>query len=239
MVAPAVTSHRPPRPRRRKHPDYDVNVFINCPFDDDYEPLFRAIIFTVFSCGFIPQCAKGESNQNLRFQRIIELIGECRYGLHDLSRIELGEMPRNNMPLELGVFIGCMRFGSPFDYEKEYLILDSDAHRYNQHTSDVKADDADYHHNNPAEVIERVRDWLANRPFRDRSQPIPGADWLLERYMRFDVDAPALCQELFLTFSKLKFNEFCTVTIEWLTQQQAILEAARKEYLNPKHSGKT
>ena len=98
-------------------------MFINCPFDEDYEPLFRAMVFTIFSCGFIPQCAKGVSNQNLRFQRIIELIGECRHGIHDLSRIELGAMPRNNMPLELGVFIGCMRFGSKFDYEKDTVFL--------------------------------------------------------------------------------------------------------------------
>ena len=233
MAAVVGSSHRPPRPPRRKHADYDVNVFINCPFDDDYEPLFRAMIFTIFSCGFIPQCAKGESNQNLRFQRIIELVGECRYGLHDLSRIEMGAMPRNNMPLELGVFIGCLRFGSAYDYQKEYLILDSDKHRYNQHTSDVKADDAEYHNNKPTEVIERVRDWLAGRPFRDRSQLIPGADWLIERYYRFEKEAPTLCTDLFLTFGKLKFNEFCTVTTEWLTQQQAIFEAARN-LLNPK-----
>ena len=26
---------------------YDLNVFINCPFDRDYLPLFDAILFTV------------------------------------------------------------------------------------------------------------------------------------------------------------------------------------------------
>lgn len=236
MAVALTPSHRPPRPPRRKHPDYDVNVFINCPFDDEYEPLFRAMVFTIFSCGFIPQCAKGISNQNLRFQRIIELIGECRYGLHDLSRIEIGTMLRNNMPLELGVFIGCMRFGSKFDYEKEYRILDSDAHRYNQHTSDIKADDADYHYNKPPELIARVRDWLAGLPFRDRSYLIPGADWLIERYARFEAEAPALCKELFLTFGKLKFDEFCTITTDWLNIQQAIFEEAQR-LLNPKAPG--
>jgi len=236
---PASSGNRPPRPRRRKHSDYDVNVFINCPFDDKYEPLFRAMVFTISSCGFIAQCAKGASNQNLRFQRILELVGECRYGLHDLSRMKVGAMPRNNMPLELGVFIGCQRFGSPFDYEKEYLILDRNAHDYNQHTSDVKADDAEYHHNKPKEMIERVRNWLANRPFRDRSQPIPGADWLVERYTRFTNEAPALCDNLFLTFGKLSFEEFRAVTTDWVAQQQAILKEAQKNVLNPKLPGTT
>lgn len=228
-----ATSHRPPQPKRRKHAEYDVSVFINCPFDDKYEPLFRALVFTISSCGFIAQCAKGASNQNLRFQRILELVGECRYGIHDLSRIKARAMPRNNMPLELGVFIGCQRFGASFDYEKEYLILDRNAHDYNQHTSDVKADDAEYHQNKPNLLIERVRNWLANRPFRDRSQPIPGADQLQERYARFTNDAPALCQALYLTFEKLLFEEFRAITTDWLAQQQAILEEARRNVLNP------
>jgi len=226
------SSHRAPQPRPRKHPTYDLNVFINCPFDSDYEPLFRAMVFTIFSCGFTPHCAKGESNQNLRFQRIIELVGECRYGLHDLSRIELGQLPRNNMPLELGVFIGCQRFGARFHYEKEYLIMDSDAHRYNQHTSDVKADDAEYHQNEPNQIIERVRNWLASRLYRDKSQAIPGANSLIERYGRFQTDAPNLCNELFLSFDQLLFPEFCTIVTDWLIQQQAILQKVKQAYLD-------
>lgn len=38
--------------------DYDKSVFFNCPFDDDYLPLFRALIFAVFECGLIPRCAQ-------------------------------------------------------------------------------------------------------------------------------------------------------------------------------------
>ena len=38
--------------------DYDNSVFINCPFDDSYLPLFRALIFAVFECGLVPRCAQ-------------------------------------------------------------------------------------------------------------------------------------------------------------------------------------
>lgn len=31
---------------------YDTDVFINCPFDDDYKPLFDAVVFAVHDCGF-------------------------------------------------------------------------------------------------------------------------------------------------------------------------------------------
>lgn len=37
--------------------EYDLNVFINCPFDKDYAPLFDAILFAIYKCGFRPRCA--------------------------------------------------------------------------------------------------------------------------------------------------------------------------------------
>ncbi|HTI92179.1 MAG TPA: hypothetical protein VL727_16410 [Puia sp.] len=33
---------------------YNDSVFINCPFDDEYVPILRAIIYTVYRCGFSP-----------------------------------------------------------------------------------------------------------------------------------------------------------------------------------------
>jgi hypothetical protein len=36
--------------------DYKWNVFINCPFDEQYKPLFEALVFAVFDCGFRALC---------------------------------------------------------------------------------------------------------------------------------------------------------------------------------------
>jgi hypothetical protein len=68
----------------------DRYVFVNCPFDPGYKQQFDALIFTIFDCGFYPRCAreKVDSGQS-RFLKISELIRECPYGIHDLSRIEL------------------------------------------------------------------------------------------------------------------------------------------------------
>lgn len=30
--------------------DYEDSVFVNCPFDSQYKPLFNAIVFTVILC---------------------------------------------------------------------------------------------------------------------------------------------------------------------------------------------
>jgi len=35
--------------------EYEQNVFINCPFDDDYAPLFEAIVFAINDAGFRPE----------------------------------------------------------------------------------------------------------------------------------------------------------------------------------------
>jgi hypothetical protein len=42
------------------------------------------------------------------------MIGECDYGIHDLSRVEVdaGGIPRFNMPMELGLHLGARLFGS-------------------------------------------------------------------------------------------------------------------------------
>ena len=35
----------------------DRDVFVNCPFDDEYRPMFQTIVFSVIGCGFFPRCA--------------------------------------------------------------------------------------------------------------------------------------------------------------------------------------
>jgi hypothetical protein len=39
-------------------PAYADSVFINCPFDPDYRPIFDALVFVVHDCGYFARCAK-------------------------------------------------------------------------------------------------------------------------------------------------------------------------------------
>ena len=81
----------------------------------DYKQLFDAMVFAVHDCGFIARCALEEEDASqVRIDKIYDIIADCRYGIHDISRIELDEasgFPRFNMPLELGVFLGAKKFG--------------------------------------------------------------------------------------------------------------------------------
>jgi hypothetical protein len=95
-------------------PGYNDSVFINCPFDDDYKPILRAIVYAIYRCGFFPQTALDEDDgSEVRLMKIYRKMQNCRYGIHDLSRIELNDadLPRFNMPFELGVFFGAKYFG--------------------------------------------------------------------------------------------------------------------------------
>ena len=79
---------------------YTDNVFINCPFDAAYKPLFNAMMFTVHDCGFIARCALEEEDASqVRIDKTYTIIADCRYGIHDISRTELDEnsgFPRFN-----------------------------------------------------------------------------------------------------------------------------------------------
>ena len=90
---------------------YARQVFLNCPFDDEYRPIYEAIIFAVIHCGFVIRCARERDDSGeTRISKIVEIIRASQFGIHDISRVELDKsngLPRFNMPLELGLFLGA------------------------------------------------------------------------------------------------------------------------------------
>ena len=96
---------------------YEDSVFINCPFDRAYRPIFNALVFVVHECGYFARSAlEIEDSGQVRIQKIQELILDCRLGIHDISRTEPEpetKLPRFNMPLELGLFLGANRSATP------------------------------------------------------------------------------------------------------------------------------
>lgn len=195
--------------------NYNKNVFINCPFDDDYLPIFNSILFTVHRCGFVLRCAKeyGESN-TIRIQNIIGLIGQSKYSIHDLSRVSsMGELPRFNMPLELGICIGAISFGTQTQKLKKYLILEKERYRFQQFISDLSGQDIQSHNNNYPEAIKVVRNWLSTLT----NEIVPSPSIIIKEYEDFLENLPALCEENQWQPSELTFQEFLGLVITWLS----------------------
>ena len=102
---------------------YKNSVFLNVPFDPKYKRLFEAAIFAIYDCGIIARSAKeDEDSSEPRVEKIYELLQESKYGLHDISCVTLdtkNRLPRFNMPLELGVWLGAQRYGGRGTGKKE------------------------------------------------------------------------------------------------------------------------
>ena len=175
---------------------YNDNVFVNCPFDANYKPLFDAMVFAVYDCGFIARCALEEDDASeVRIDNIYNIIADCRYGIHDISRTELdrdSNLPRFNMPLELGVFLGAKKFGIEEQKTKKCLVLDREQYRYQQFISDIAGQDIQAHNDSSKKVIMHVRNWLRNA---SRRETIPGGSIIWRRYQEFRRDLPQTVRE--------------------------------------------
>ena len=198
---------------------YTNSVFLNVPFDRSYKRLFEAAIFAIYDCGFIARSAKeDEDSSTPRVEKIYQLIRESKYGIHDISRVTLdskNHLPRFNMPLELGIWLGAKRYGSKRDREKRALVLDKIDHRYQKFCSDISGQDPRSHNNDPAIVIRRVRNWLRNSP-NYKNVVFPGPEKMVARYQQFRAQLPARCKLHGLNWRHLEFNDYSNLVAGWL-----------------------
>ena len=193
------------------------HVFINCPFDAKYSEIFQAIIFSVTHCGFYVRCALEESNASVnRLAKIMDIISECRYSIHDISRTEIDQttsLPRFNMPLELGIFMGSRRFGNFSQKGKQCLILDTTPYRYQKFISDIAGQDIQCHNNDIKQVIICVRNWLATT--KSSGGHLCSGSIIYEDYLKFQKELPALCQQYKLDEKQLEFVDINYLVNQW------------------------
>ena len=209
-----------PHPRRQKKSD----IFINCPFDRDYQPVLQAILFTTIHCGFRPRVTlECNDSGRVRFEKLLDIIAQCRYGIHDLSRTELDDenkLPRFNMPFELGVFLGARYLGEERFRSKKCLILDHEPYRYQKFLSDVAGQDIKAHGSTVNRAIKVVRDWLS--PSVPRI-PLPGPALIQRDYQQFLDQMPDICQRMKLDTHSLPFSleyiDFLSLATEWIRNQ--------------------
>lgn len=139
-------------------------VFVNCPLDARYKPLFDATVFAIHDLGFQARHAPvAQVPEAVRLTRIADELGACRYSIHDLSRVETGggkRLPCFNMPFEAGIAYGLHHFAVKGS-ENHLLLLDAEPHRWQASLSDAAGLDPGVHGNEPGQVIARVRAFLA------------------------------------------------------------------------------
>lgn len=143
---------------------FESDVFINCPFDNEYAPLLEAALFCIVFCGLQPRLAteRLEAGEN-RLDKIYDLAKGAKFSIHDLSRCQArvaGEFSRLNMPFELGLDLGIRRACDGLPSEKKFIIFEKAPYETKRVLSDLSGQDVACHHNNYEEVIAKLRDFF-------------------------------------------------------------------------------
>lgn len=206
------------------------DVFVNCPFDPDYREMFEALSFAVLHCGFRPRSALEAPNSGRqRYERLVELVRGCDLTIHDLSRTELGpprNLPRFNMPFELGLCVGAREFGGGRQRRKDLLVLERRRGDSRLCCSDLSGTDPVAHGGSPSRAVGCVRHWLNGHSPGGVAGPLA----IRRDYESFRTDLPALLASWRIEPREMTFADFQKAALEWLD--------VRREGVSPDSPGR-
>ena len=200
------------------------SVFINCPFDTEYKPLLQALLFTILDCGFEARIASEDADSGqARIDKILRLVEECRFSIHDISRMEplaKAELPRFNMAFELGLDLGCRKFGRERLRGKQCLVLEKERYRYQRVLSDLSGNDIRAHGGDPQRLVLEVRSWLR---VATRMRLLSGTD-IWHRFNKFGDYLEAALGELRFSraeIARLEVVEFLELARGWIERRRS------------------
>lgn len=154
--------------RKSDKASHPVNAFINVPYDDEYEPLYLALISGLSGFGLIPRAVLEIPGSQRRLERLFSLMHRCRYSFHDLCRVELDlkhpATPRFNMPFELGLAVAWAELG---DRKHAWYVLEIRNRRVAKSLSDLDGTQIYIHRGTPTGVLIQLSNALA----RSKHQP--------------------------------------------------------------------
>jgi hypothetical protein len=136
-------------------------AFLNVPYDRKFESLFLAFITGLCRFGLIPRATVEIPGSQRRLERILDLISECSYSFHDLSRVTLDRnppaTPRFNMPFELGLAVATSLVTSR---SHQWYLFEARPYRINKSLSDLNGTDPYIHGNQPEGVLRELTNAL-------------------------------------------------------------------------------
>jgi hypothetical protein len=146
-----------------------ASVFINIPFDKQYERLYLALIAGIVGLGGYPRSTLEVPPTKDRLRRIFRLIRSCDISIHDLSRVQLSQSaprcPRFNMPFEAGLAAASFLSGT----KRNWYLLESEPYRLQKSLSDLNGYEVNIHEGTVEGMVAVLLDIFRYRP----SQPGP------------------------------------------------------------------
>lgn len=156
-----------------------TEVFLNLPYDSDFENKFLAYVCASHAIGLVPRVTLEVPGGARRLDRIFALIQECEFSIHDLSRVQLDKQllrtPRFNMPFELGLAVASEKIGR----RHLWFVMEEMSYRLAKSLSDLNGTDP-YIHNGTVEGMFRE---MGNAFVRKRGASVPQM-WSIYRRVR-------------------------------------------------------
>lgn len=171
-------------------------VFINCPYDDDYQKYLDVIIFVSLFFQFKPRLAseRNDGGEN-RVDKILEQIIASKYSIHDLSRMKASrknELFRMNMPFELGMSFAIKKIMP--ETERKMLLLESEKYSLQKSLSDLGGVDPKSHDGKCEQLVSILRSWfLENSQLKYRYKK-NGSGYIWGAYLEYQSYLQALCE---------------------------------------------
>jgi hypothetical protein len=199
---------------KRKRPR--AEVFLNIPYDKKFERLFLAYIAGLSAFGMVPRATLEIPDSSRRLDKILNLIRDCKYSIHDLSRVELDRekpcTPRFNMPFELGLTV-AIRDGKGKRKENWY-VFESKGYRLEKSLSDLNGTDPKIHDGRVSGVLGELC-----HIFRRRGRQ-PSVPQMMRIYREIRKRQSVILKESGATslYKARVFKNVCVVASAWAEQ---------------------
>ena len=172
---PTIQAGQPSVPNQAKE-----SVFLNVPYDSRFEPLFLGYMASVSTFGMVPHATLEIPGGERRLERILSLIAECQYSVHDLSRVQLDRLaprtPRFNMPFELGLSVAQAKW----DRQHTFFVFEEKKHRLSKSLSDLDGTDPYIHRG----TLNGLFAQMGNAFVRSKRQPTVTQMYAIYRKLR-------------------------------------------------------
>ncbi|WP_373495117.1 hypothetical protein [Aquiflexum sp.] len=125
------------------------------------------------------------------------------------------ELARFNMPFELGMDIGCKRFGNQIYKDKSFLIFDKEHYRYQKALSDISGNDIQIHKDIPEKALRHVRNWI----FKQNNKKIDSANRIWNSFNQFNGDFYLILQSDELSqedVDEMPWEEHRNYILQWM-----------------------
>jgi hypothetical protein len=201
------------------------HVFVNVPFDAEFEPLLVALIVGLTAYELVPRSVLEIPTEKDRLDRLRALISECGHSVHDLSRVSLdGDVPRFNMPFEVGLALGI--HGT--DSAHKWIVFEQTRHRLTRSLSDLGGYDPEIHEGTPEGVLRGIRGWLGKR------KPLIQQEDLQGLYRELDAAVPRVKADCGgKLFSHTAFRELVVTGQNRATEHFARASVANRKPVPP------